>query len=259
MRPKVGDVFGRLTVINPTAPSKNKQAMANCLCECGSTKDVACSYLRRGLVRSCGCLSRETTGNISRTHGLSKTPEYAVWCRMHARCSNPNVQRYSRYGGRGIKVCEHWGKFENFLADMGKMPTRLHSLGRIDNDGDYEPANCRWETRREQANNTSANRFVEKGGERKTISQWADELGVSANRISQRLLHGMPIDKVLSTKKSLTERPIEFGCKIMLTTEWMRELSIPISSFYFHKRKGRSEEQILEMYARKRSVQVAPD
>jgi len=87
------------------------------------------------------------------THGLSKTPEYRAWASMVQRCTNPNNARYDRYGGRGISICVRWNKFENFLADMGPRPTKGHSVDRKDNEGNYEPGNCRWATRSEQQNN----------------------------------------------------------------------------------------------------------
>lgn len=253
MHPEVGTIFGRLTVVDARAPAKNKQRMCACVCTCGVRKEVAVSYLVRGLVRSCGCLSRENTGNRARTHGKSKTPEYAVWCRMIARCTNPTVSRYPRYGGRGIKVCERWAAFENFLADMGEMPTRRHSLGRIDNDGDYCPENCRWETIAEQASNTSNNVRVTWNGREQTIAQWARELGISPNRLSQRLRSGIPLGEAISGRKNLALRPIKYGGEELLTTEWMRRLSIPISSFYYFRRQGLSDEQIVEKYAARNS------
>lgn len=254
MKPEIGAVFGRLRVVSNDVQSKNRQAMCRCVCECGNIKDIAASYLRRGLIKSCGCLAREVTGAMSRTHGMSKSPEYAVWCRMHERCTNPRVARYSRYGGRGIKVCERWARFENFYADMGPLPSRQHSIGRIDNDGDYTPDNCRWETSIEQANNKESNTFLEWNGKRQTISEWSREIGVSQKRISYRHSIGLSLDEVLSSKKNLVERPICFGGEQLLTTEWMRKLSIPISSFYYHRRRGRSDEEIIGIYAEKHRV-----
>lgn len=105
--------------------------------------------------RSSRYCSLECSGDISRgkRHGLSGTREHATWLDMRNRCRNLNYYNYAIYGGRGIKVCERWDTFENFLADMGPRPSKDHSLDRIDNYGDYEPSNCKWSTRSEQSKN----------------------------------------------------------------------------------------------------------
>lgn len=109
----------------------------------------------RGESRSCGCLKDEILKTASRTHGHSSpvSPEYRAWNNMRNRCSNPKVNHYQDYGGRGIRVCARWQIFENFLADMGRRPSPLYTLERMDNDGNYEPGNCKWATRYEQQHN----------------------------------------------------------------------------------------------------------
>ena len=154
----VGKVFGRLQVL-----SRNQKDYWKCVCNCGNTSVIVRSgkLLRNGQSKSCGCLQKENairqslnnTG-VPKTHGKTRTPEYRVWVNMKARCLDPNSQAYKNYGGRGISVCERWKEsFETFLRDMGERPSDKYSLDRTDNDGDYEPSNCKWVTAKEQANN----------------------------------------------------------------------------------------------------------
>lgn len=136
-------------------------------------------------------------------HGLTANKQkpklYQRWSTMKKRCQNPNDENYHRYGGRGIKVCERWESFENFVADMGQPPAGM-SLDRIDNDGDYCKENCRWVSLIDQANNTRTNRFVSAFGKRLTVSQWARELGSSPFVIFERLKRGWPIERAVSQK-----------------------------------------------------------
>ncbi|ASQ11855.1 hypothetical protein CDO22_17840 [Sinorhizobium meliloti] len=113
-------------------------------------------------------------------------PEYGIWASMKERCSNPKQSRYERYGGRGIRVCREWEDFARFIEDMGPRPSTKHTIERIDNDGDYEPSNCRWATWKEQANNRSSNVLLTIGAERLSLSQWAVRSGVDRMTIKER-------------------------------------------------------------------------
>lgn len=136
-------------------------------------------------------------GKKSRKHGMSFTPTYKIWSGMTKRCTNPNYFLYARYGGRGIKVCERWKKFENFLADMGERPEGM-SIERMDNDGDYSPENCRWASRVEQANNMSSNRFLEFQGVRHTCAEWARKIGIRYATLQDRLRQGWSVEDTLT-------------------------------------------------------------
>lgn len=144
-----GQKSSMLTVIG-FAYYKGKHSYWTCQCECGVVKVIAATHLH-GHTKSCGCRPNKR----GYKHGGSHSPEWAVWKSMRQRCENPKAISYPDYGGRGIQVCARWKKFANFLADMGKRPVgpvRL-TLERNDNDGNYEPTNCRWATYAEQSMN----------------------------------------------------------------------------------------------------------
>ncbi len=146
--------FGRLLVVSEHGRSNDNKVVWNCLCDCGKTANVRSTHLKGGRVKSCGCLRNDTSRAINITHGKSKTPEYEIWCGMIKRCRNKKSTGYPHYGGRGIVVCGRWDTFENFLADMGTRPDPTYSIERLDNNGNYEPYNCKWATPAEQSRNT---------------------------------------------------------------------------------------------------------
>lgn len=196
----IGSRFGRLVIQSFTRVG-NRPAYV-CLCDCGNTATVTKSHLvfdTKQPTRSCGCIQSEVCASKLRTHGMSKLPEYKVWKGMKNRCFNKNEPHYEDYGGRGITVCERWrDSFPDFLADMGPRPSNRHELDRHpNNDGNYEPGNCRWAIRKQQARNRRSNRFVTIGGVAKTLAEWSELSGLSIGTISRRVELGWPEDRWL--------------------------------------------------------------
>lgn len=193
----LGKRFARLTVISHAGRVKRKTRWL-CVCECGNEIETTADSLQRGDAKSCGCLHREAVGTAARTHGRSGTPEHSIWKAMIRRCYNQNVKEYFRYGGRGIVVCERWRSFENFLADMGERPSAEHSIDRKDNNGNYEPGNCRWATRKQQGRNKRNNYLLTVNGVTKTLPEWAEITGKPYVLLQQRFLKGWPHERIVN-------------------------------------------------------------
>ena len=195
-----GQKYGRLTVLSYAGKNKRGRTLWTCRCECGATSIHMANSLRNGHAKSCspGC------GHVK--HGCcrrnkNRTPEYTCWNHLFDRCDNPNNPQYRDYGGRGIDICDRWRKsFVNFFADMGPRPSPKYEIDRIDNNGNYEPNNCRWVTRHQQARNRSDNRMFTHDGLTLCITDWAERVGMSHGGMSYRLKH-WPLEKALTIPK----------------------------------------------------------
>lgn len=170
-------------------------------CKCGTVRTVPVYQLINGNSKSCGCRTVERSRIRATKHGeaVNKSRTYETWARMRQRCNCFTASSYRYYGGRGIKVCERWESYTNFLEDMGERPSDDHSLDRIDNNGNYEPTNCRWATKKEQANNKRSNRLICYQGITRSLAQWEDVTGIKKEYLSRRLIKGWPIDRTLET------------------------------------------------------------
>lgn len=189
-----GQRFGRLTVIERVRPKSGMKWKWKCKCDCSSVVEVWSYDLITGNKKSCGCLRTE----MLTAHGMSRTRVYHIWSKMMSRCNKPNEIAYHNYGGRGIRVCDKWQEFIPFYnwAIASGYNDEL-SIDRINNDGNYEPSNCKWSTRKEQANNKRNNIWLEYRGEVKTISQWSDICGIPRAIIGQRIRAGWSVEKAL--------------------------------------------------------------
>lgn len=201
---QIGEKLGRLTVIADAGRTEQQTKLFLCKCDCGKEKIVAGVRLRSGNVRSCGCLRSEVAAVKAKTHGESKTRLYHIWQGIKKRCENPKSTGYQNYGGRGIVVCDEWQDFNNFYSwAMANGYSDDLSIDRIDLDGNYEPSNCRWADKNIQANNKRSNRIIEAYGEKHTVTEWANILGLNEGTIRSRLKRGIDGEAAL---KSITAK-----------------------------------------------------
>jgi hypothetical protein len=208
----IGKRFGYWLIKEYKGLDKHSHQIYLCRCDCGNEKIVTLGNLKTGKSTNCGCekLKKQMGNTWNKKHGMSFSREYRSWESMLNRCEKTNDKEYPMWGGRGIKVCERWHDFNNFYADMGTRPKGM-TLDRIDNNGDYEPSNCRWATAKTQSNNRRSNTLITYKGRTQTLQQWADETGICSGTISQRIRkRGWSIEKALTTP-SLIKRKREVG------------------------------------------------
>lgn len=182
-----GKKFGRLTVMKLCERFSDEKVAWLCKCDCGNLKKVRATHLSSGLIRSCGCLRKEGSHT---THGHSKHSRlYRIWGDMKTRCYNPNGTGYSRYGGRGIQICDEWrNNFQSFYDwALANGYSDALSIDRKDVNGGYYPENCRWETKHVQSINKTNNLYVTFHGKKITVSELAEQLNVSPYTLYSRL------------------------------------------------------------------------
>ena len=171
-------------------------------CDCGREVLMEPSELKKqskkGIQASCGCKRRETIGRRNTKHGQSAHPLYAVWRSMLDRCSLPTHHAWRNYGGRGITVCERWKSFPDFFADVSPTYAPGLTLDRENNEGNYEPSNCRWATRAQQTSNMRSNVWINTPKGRMTVSQAARAFGLGHTTILYRIGAGWPEDQLVT-------------------------------------------------------------
>ena len=202
-----GKQFGKLTVLGISHRDKRSQIHWLCKCECGVEKSVSGGDLtrknRKG-VQMCGRCE-----NVHRTHNQRNTRLYRIYAGIKSRCYNPNEPHYKDYGGRGVGMCKEW--LDDFVAfydwSVNNGYDEKLSIDRIDNDGNYEPSNCRWTTQKVQNNNKRTNKYIEYKGEVKTVQEWCNLLNVSSVLVYKRLGAGWSVERALTT-------PSRARCKV---------------------------------------------
>lgn len=207
-----GQRFGRLIVIKFDSVSKLSQAKWVCRCDCGKEKVMWGGSLTSGKVVSCGCYRN----SLHKTHGKSYSPEYRAWAGMIARCTNPKAPKYPNYGERGIIVCDKWlHSFESFYADIGDRPSKDYSLERLNVDGNYEPSNCIWATRREQQRNirVQKNNTTGVNGVKKSL-----KLGqyIAQIRVERKTIHLGCFDSLVDAKNARHEAEMKYWGRVYI-------------------------------------------
>lgn len=194
-----GQIIGRLTVITRADKPKPAKTHWLCKCDCGNYTVVSRRHLKDHSTISCGCYRKEKK---PKTHGMKGTRIYRIWSGMKDRCCNPNSKYWKNYGGRGISVCDDWKtSFESFYEwSMDNGYTQELTLDRVNNDGNYEPSNCRWATMKEQSNNKRTNHYLTYKGETHTIQEWGELLGINPRIIHQRIYYNWEIERALTTE-----------------------------------------------------------
>lgn len=197
--------FMHLLVLEDAGTNKYGRAKWLCKCDCGNYHTTLGKYLLNGDATSCGCRRAKFLVNVTYrkqpVHGMSNTRIFQTWQGMRNRCNNPNDRAYRNYGGRGIKICKEWNDFMNFYHwAMANGYTDDLTIDRINNDGNYEPSNCRWADLKTQANNTRRNHYLTYKGKTKSMAEWADEKNIEYSTLRARInTYHWPVEKAIET------------------------------------------------------------
>lgn len=192
-----GQKYNRLTAIKMVERNSSNKVQWLCKCDCGNLVKVTTCHLRSGHTKSCGCYNLESSITANITHGGTGTRLYNIWCDIKKRCLNEKYWCYNRYGGRGIKMCKDWKNDFTSFRDWSITHGYADDLtiDRINNDGNYEPDNCRWVTRAIQNNNTSKNHIITVNGVSKNIAQWSKYMGITRYRIDSAYKRGENLEE----------------------------------------------------------------
>ncbi len=226
----IGKRFGKLTVLTHHHRNEGYRNFYECLCDCGNKKIVYKQMLTSGKTTHCGCLFVHP----AIIHGLSHVPEHGVWLNIINRCTKPNDRGYKNYGGRGIKICDKWlNSFVEFYNDMGSRPSNKHSIDRIDNNGDYCPENCKWETKHNQCRNQRRNLKITYNGETMCVTDWAKKMNLNVETLACRIRKNkMTIEDAINTdtKVHYTRRAgfVKWSIRKKEASQQSREKTSPV-------------------------------
>lgn len=193
----IGRKKGKLTIESFSHKEPHGKRIWNCRCDCGGLLQISHAHFVK--LKSCGCLRLQV--NPALTHGMSNTSEYSIWHGVRKRCLCPTDQAYSRYGGRGVGLCEEWtNSFEAFYKDMGPRPAGK-TLDRIDNNKGYSKENCRWADWKSQHRNKRTNHLLTVDGVTKCITEWSEQTGIRKDTLRRRIsVYGWTPEEAVKTK-----------------------------------------------------------
>lgn len=247
---------GRLTAIEQFGFDKQRNATWICRCDCGNYIILRNNSFSNEKTISCGCYLKEVLNGNTRSvkHGESSSPEYRIWSGIKDRCYREKIKSYSRYGGRGIKMCDRWkNSFEAFLEDMGRRPEKGMQIERIDNNSNYEPENCKWDTRKNQCRNTRRNIYFTIDGETRLMVEWCEHFGIDHANVRHRMNIGWSVEDAFKIPEKKTNKNNSINILFTMDGEtksikdWCVQYGINLKTFRHRWEKiGMSTEQSIK-------------